>query len=141
MCTCRVLRQVPTGAGDSLADWPPARAADCALCTGVFPGIYPRRIADGAAVAHTSPGGGAGDAIPEAGLWSRTGQSATGGDCEPVDGGQLFYAYSYPDEFVSNSGFLTVDTDMLCVPLFASARATARCKRPTPRTATAWRPR
>jgi uncharacterized protein YuzE len=32
-----------------------------------------------------------------------------------VDGGQMFYAYNWPDRYVSNTGFGALETDLMYV--------------------------
>ena len=46
----------------------------------------------------------AGDPIPGKAQWSNSGRTYKGGDgaggCYDVNGGQMFYAYDYPDNYV-----------------------------------------
>lgn len=54
-----------------------------------------------------------GDPIPSTGLWSKTGRTYKNGNCYAVNGGQMYYAYDFPTNYVSNTGFDTLETDLM----------------------------
>ena len=63
----------------------------------------------------------AGDPIPSSGLWSTSGRSTAGGNCQTQPGGQLFYGYNFPSSSSGNTGYAIADALVIYMVMDSSS--------------------
>ena len=63
----------------------------------------------------------AGDPVPATGLWSTSGRTTAGGNCQEQPGGQLFYGYNFPSVSSGNTGYAIADALVIYMVMDSSS--------------------